>query len=207
MSQSKQDKTNGVTSAEKNVKFENSDFVERDKDNQSIQVGNIENATGIAIGPGASVTVNNTILEPAECSLCGRLCLPNEAYRCQRCHHVFCVIHRTNPDSPSCQRCMELVEWETMLSSTNGDHRIEAAKQLCVLKEISTLDVLKKRFILEQNEYVRYWIAYALGKVGGEAAYETLKEAQSREKNPFAQQGIQDALDEIKTSTAFKPKS
>jgi HEAT repeat protein len=102
---------------------------------------------------------------------------------------------------------MELIGWETMLSSKDGDHRIEAAKQLCVLKEISTLDALKERFILEPNEYVRYWIAYALGKVGGEAAYEMLEEAQAREKNPFAQQGIQDALDEIKTSIAFKPKS
>ena len=73
------------------------------------------------------------------------------------------------------------------------------------LKENSTLPTLEKRLLREQNEYVRYWIAYALGKIGGDKAYEILKEAQSRERHPYVLQGIQDALDELKASIAFNP--
>jgi hypothetical protein len=141
-----------------------------------------------------------TVLEPTECYLCGNLCLPNEAYRCKRCHRVFCITHRTQTNSPFCQHCLELTRWETVLSSPNGDERIEAAKQLCALKEISTLPILEQRLAREHNEYVRYWIAFALGKIGGDKAYKILKKAQSREKSQFAQQGIQDALNELERS-------
>lgn len=156
--------------------------------------GNISEST-IIVGDG------NTILkplEPTECYQCGKLCSPSDAYKCKRCHHIFCVTHRIQEDSPLCQPCLELIKWESVLSSPNGNERVEAAKQLCALKEISTLPTLEQRLALEQNEYVRYWIAYALGKIGGDKAYKILKEAQSRERRPYALRGIQDALDELK---------
>jgi hypothetical protein len=156
--------------------------------------GNVSEST-IIVGNG------NTILkplEPTECYQCGKLCLPNEAYRCKKCQRVYCTTHRIQTDFPLCKFCIEITEWEAMLSSPNGNERIEAAKQLCAFKENSTLPTLEKRLLREQNEYVRYWIAYALGKIGGDKAYKILKEAQSRERHPYALQGIQDAMDELK---------
>jgi hypothetical protein len=141
------------------------------------------NAENVNVDGDINIT---SILEPTECYSCGKLCVPNEAYRCKKCQRVYCITHRTQTDSPFCKYCIELIELETMLSSPNGDERIEAAKQLCAFKENSTLPTLEKRLLREQNEYVRYWIGYALGKIGGDKAHKILKEAQSRERHPYA---------------------
>jgi len=140
------------------------------------------------------INVVGNIIEPTECHICGELKSPNEAYRCKRCRQAICISHRKEKDSPFCPSCAELVDFETKLFSSNDDVRFDVAQKLGGVKDPSTIPAIKKRLGVEANLTVRYWLAYALGKIGGEEAREILRELLEHDTHPFVQQGIQEAL-------------
>jgi hypothetical protein len=150
----------------------------------------------------AAGDINITILEPAECYICGKLCLPKEAYRCRRCRHVVCISHQQKIDMPLCPNCIMMVDVEARLTDPNDDVRLDAAQALCALKDQSTLPTVARCFRIETNPLVKYWLAYALGNIGGEEARTELKSASAQESNDFVRQGIEEALQLIESATS-----
>jgi hypothetical protein len=146
--------------------------------------------------------INFTILEPAECYLCGRLCLPGEAYRCRRCRYIVCTIHRQDIDLSLCPACKKLVDMENQLSDPDDDVRLSAAQKLYTIKNQSTISVVKLHFQIEANPIVKYWLACALGSIGGEEARKELKSAITQESNDFVKQGVEEALQLIDSATS-----
>jgi hypothetical protein len=72
--------------------------------------------------------------------------------------------------------------------------RFEAAQELAALKDRFTVPILTRRLKTEPDPTVRYWLAYALGQIGGEEACTALKTARVRETDEFAKQGIIEGL-------------
>ena len=52
------------------------------------------NAENVNVDGDINIT---SVLEPTECYSCGKLCLPNDAYRCKKCQ--ACLLH--NPSNPN----------------------------------------------------------------------------------------------------------
>jgi HEAT repeat protein len=80
----------------------------------------------------------------------------------------------------------------------DSDHeiRFEAAQKLSILKNRFTVPILARRLDpkIEPDPTVRYWLAYALGQIGGEEACAALRIANDRETDLFAREGIAEAL-------------
>jgi len=68
--------------------------------------------------------------------------------------------------------------------------RSKAAQKLVGLKNRFTVPILARRLLVEPDPTVRYWLAHALGQIGGEEAYIALQKAEAQETNPFAKQGV-----------------
>ena len=81
--------------------------------------------------------------------------------------------------------------------SGDNESRYAAAQKLMVLKNRFTVPILARRLEVEPDPTVRYWLAYALGQIGGEEACAMLKTAEARETDLFAKQGVIEGLQMI----------
>jgi len=66
-------------------------------------------------------------------------------------------------------------------------------------KDPNTVPAIINCLQIEPDPTTRYWLAYALGLIGGELALNALLDAKAREGNPFAQKGIEAGLDRFTT--------
>jgi hypothetical protein len=85
------------------------------------------------------------------------------------------------------------------LLDEEGVKRTGAAQKLALLKSSFTIPILARRLItepelLEPDPTVRYWLAYALGQIGGEEACAALRRAKAQETNIWALKGIEEGL-------------
>jgi hypothetical protein len=81
------------------------------------------------------------------------------------------------------------------LAEGGSNKRSETARQLGYLRDVEAVPILKRRWPLEPDPTVRYWLARAIGWIGGRQSVEALKKLKQMEKNEFAQIGIDEALD------------
>jgi hypothetical protein len=77
--------------------------------------------------------------------------------------------------------------------------RTTAAQSLLALKNSFTVPILARRLmtepeLLEPDPTVRYWLACALGEIGGEEACTALRRAKAQETNIWALKGIEEGL-------------
>jgi hypothetical protein len=79
---------------------------------------------------------------------------------------------------------------------SDNESRYDAAQKLAVLKNRFTVPILARRLDPknEPDPTVRYWLAYALGQIGGEGACTALRTAEAQEINLFAKRGIVEGL-------------
>jgi hypothetical protein len=82
----------------------------------------------------------------------------------------------------------------TNLGQGGSERRSEAARQLGYLKEPVAIPILERRWLLEPDPTVRYWLAIALGDIGGREADCALLRLRKEEQNLFALSGIEEAL-------------
>jgi hypothetical protein len=80
------------------------------------------------------------------------------------------------------------------LNKGNSNQRSETARQLGYLKDADAVPILEARWPLEPDPTVRYWLALALGWIGGERAADALARLKRVEEVRFAQSGISEAL-------------
>ncbi|GIK37957.1 MAG: hypothetical protein BroJett011_17900 [Chloroflexota bacterium] len=89
-------------------------------------------------------------------------------------------------------------------SKKNEDH-IQVAKTLGELGEPGAIPLLKTQLLKQQNPDVGYWLAIAIGQIGGPDAEEALTEIEqqllSQETDPFTLLGVEDAQRLAKTKT------
>lgn len=83
------------------------------------------------------------------------------------------------------------------LEDSNEAVRFAAAQALTALKDRVTIPVIINRLEVEPAPTTRYWLAYALGLIGGELALNALQDALATEKNQYAQEGIAAGLEEL----------
>lgn len=87
------------------------------------------------------------------------------------------------------------------LSDGGPNQRSETARQLGYLKDPAAVPILEMRWPLELDPTVRYWLAIALGRVGGERAVSALNRLKRTEADGFARSGICEALATGKASS------
>lgn len=80
------------------------------------------------------------------------------------------------------------------LGEGGSSRRSEAARQLGWLGDDAAVPLLEKRWQMERDPTVRYWLAIALGQIGGKNALQTLKRIRSDEADRFALSGVDEAL-------------
>lgn len=80
------------------------------------------------------------------------------------------------------------------LGEGGASRRSEAALQLGLLGDEAAVPLLEKRWQMERDPTVRYWLAIALGRIEGKSALQTLKRIKSDEPDPFALSGVDEAL-------------
>jgi hypothetical protein len=80
------------------------------------------------------------------------------------------------------------------LNDGESAERSETARQLGYLKDSAAIPILEKRWPLEYDPTVRYWLAIALGWIGERQAVEALRRLKRVEENHFARSGINEAL-------------
>jgi len=80
------------------------------------------------------------------------------------------------------------------LGEGGSSRRSEAARQVGLLRDEAAVPLLEKRWQMERDPTVRYWLAIALGRIGGKNALQTLKRIRSEETDRFALSGIDEAL-------------
>lgn len=80
------------------------------------------------------------------------------------------------------------------LAEGGSNKRSETARQLGYLKDPGAVPILERRWDLEPDPTVRYWLARALGWIGGSQSVQALHRLRQVEKNEFAQSGIGEAL-------------
>ena len=93
----------------------------------------------------------------------------------------------TRVDLASTSILMKLAEGES-------NRRSETARQLGYLRDREAVPILERRWLLEPDPTVRYWLAKAIGWIGGVQSVQALKRLKQVEKNQFAQVGIDEAL-------------
>jgi hypothetical protein len=82
------------------------------------------------------------------------------------------------------------------LHDEDEEKRTVGAQKLALLKNRFTVPILARRLmtapeLLEPDPTVRYWLAYALGQIGGEEACTVLRKAKAQETNIWALRGIE----------------
>jgi len=97
---------------------------------------------------------------------------------------------------PSIEAASRIRSLVVQLIDGDADSRAEAAQHLGNLRNPFTLPILARRLSKDSDPTVRYWLAFALGQIGGEEAIMALKEAKKREPHPFVLLGIEDGLRE-----------
>jgi HEAT repeats len=80
------------------------------------------------------------------------------------------------------------------LGDGGAEKRSGAARQLGYLKDAAAVPILAARWPLEPDPTVRYWLAIALGWIGGDAAADVLARLRQEEEDRFALKGIDEAL-------------
>jgi HEAT repeat protein len=80
------------------------------------------------------------------------------------------------------------------LAEGGSNKRSETARQLGYLKDPEAVPILERRWDLEPDPTVRYWVAKALGWIGGSQSVQILHRLRQEEKNEFALSGIDEAL-------------
>lgn len=80
------------------------------------------------------------------------------------------------------------------LNAGPANERSETARQLGYLKDPGAIPILEMRWPLEVDPTVRYWLAVAIGWIGGEQAVQVLQGLKQNEKDQFAKSGIDEAL-------------
>src|ERR1051325_170239 len=80
------------------------------------------------------------------------------------------------------------------LSQGGSNERAETARQLGYLKDPASIPILETRFPSEVDATVRYWLAIALGWIGGRRAIDVLLRLKQLETERFVQSGIEEAL-------------
>lgn len=85
------------------------------------------------------------------------------------------------------------------LNDGGSNQRSETARQLGYLKDPAAVPILEMRWPLEPDPTVRYWLAIALGWIGGDRAAHALTRLKQTEEDRFAQRGISEALGVITT--------
>ena len=78
----------------------------------------------------------------------------------------------------------------------DADSRVEAAQHLGNLRNPFTVRTLARCLSGDSDPTARYWLAFALGQIGGDQAIVVLQEAKKQEPHPFALLGINDGLQE-----------
>ena len=101
------------------------------------------------------------------------------------------------------QHCSPSHVFSKMLADGKGDRRLKGARELVTLKDPCTAPVIISRLQVEPEPYIRYWLAYALGLISCELAFNAqgrttllraLQDAKETEEDPFARRGIDEAL-------------
>lgn len=79
---------------------------------------------------------------------------------------------------------------------SDSETRFVAAQRLAVLKNRFSVPILARRLDpkIEPDPTVRHWLAYALGRIGGDEACAALRMAEARETDLFARRGIAEGL-------------
>lgn len=80
------------------------------------------------------------------------------------------------------------------LNAGGANERSETARQLGYLKDAAAVPILEKRWHMEYDPTVRYWLAMALGWIGENKALKALLRLNQVEEDQFAQSGINEAL-------------
>lgn len=80
------------------------------------------------------------------------------------------------------------------LNDGGSNKRSETARQLGYLRDPAAVPILEKRWPLEPDPTVRYWLAIALGWIGDRQAVKALLRLKQMEEDLFAQSGINEAL-------------
>lgn len=83
------------------------------------------------------------------------------------------------------------------LASGDSLQRQEAAEQIGESRRPGAVGVLERRWDDEEDFTVKHWIALSLGAIGGDDAVAALKRLRARETEPFAQLGIESALESL----------
>lgn len=83
------------------------------------------------------------------------------------------------------------------LNHGGSSERAETARQLGYLKDTAAVPILERRWRLESDPTVRYWLAIALGWIGGHEAIKALLRLKQVETELFTQSGIDEALNPI----------
>lgn len=83
------------------------------------------------------------------------------------------------------------------LSDGGSNKRSGTARQLGFLKDAAAVPILATRWPLEPDSTVRYWLAIALGWIGGDAAANVLVRLKQMEADRFALKGIDEALNMV----------
>jgi len=68
----------------------------------------------------------------------------------------------------------------------------------------AAVPILEKRWRSEDDPTVRYWLAVALGWIGGRRAVQVLRRLEPIEPEPFVQSGIDEALAFAATTNSVK---
>ncbi|SRR6266404_7866242 len=80
------------------------------------------------------------------------------------------------------------------LNQGGSSERADTARQLGYLKDPAAVPILELRWPLEIDPTVRYWLAIALGWIGGNQASNALSRLKQTETDLFARSGINEAL-------------
>jgi hypothetical protein len=91
------------------------------------------------------------------------------------------------------------------LSDGGSTERSQTARQLGYLKDPAAVPILEKRWQLEYDPTVRYWLAIALGWIGECQAIKALRRLMQVEEDRFARSGIKEALNIITNDDLVEP--
>ncbi len=91
------------------------------------------------------------------------------------------------------------------LNEGGPGERSETARQLGYLRDPAAIPILEKRWRLEYDPTVRYWLAIALGWIGERGATEALQRLRHAEEDAFVRSGIEEALNIITGNDSISP--